>query len=106
MAKPAKLHPGITMHKLTVGGGFEGLVFTVGSALIFLFGLPMLWYFVAGSVLLGFAVAVLFGLKNRWRSKQKPLSIIMAADNAQNPLGNMRAPRSFSIEPCQLPAAT
>ena len=28
-------HPGITMHKITFGGGFIGLLFAVGSTLIF-----------------------------------------------------------------------
>jgi hypothetical protein len=70
-------HPGITMHKLTVGGGFEGLVFTVGSALIFLFGLPSLWYFVAFSVALGIGVALVIHLINRGRKDRfKQLSIL------------------------------
>jgi len=42
-----KRHPGITMHKLSFGGGLMGLVFAVGSALIFVLGFPTLWYFVA-----------------------------------------------------------
>jgi hypothetical protein len=39
---PKNFHPGITMHKLPVGGGFMGLVFAVGSVAIFLFGIPAL----------------------------------------------------------------
>jgi len=38
-------HRGITMHRLPVGGDFPGLVFAVGSALIFLIALPALWVF-------------------------------------------------------------
>jgi hypothetical protein len=70
-------HPGITMHKLPVGGGFAGLVFAVGSALIFVLGLPSLWYFVAFSALLGVGIAGIFRLVNRRRSERmKPLSIV------------------------------
>jgi hypothetical protein len=70
-------HPGITMHKLPVGGGFAGLVFAVGSALIFVLGLPSLWYFVAFSAALGVGIAVIFRLVNNRRSERmKPLSIV------------------------------
>ena len=70
-------HPGITMHKLPVGGGFAGLVFAVGSAVIFVVGLPSLWYFVAFSAALGVGIAVIFRLVNNRRSERmKPLSIV------------------------------
>ena len=70
-------HPGITMHKLPVGGGFAGLIFAVGSALIFVLGLPSLWYFVAFSAALGVGIAVIFRLVNNRRSERmKPLSIV------------------------------
>lgn len=52
-----QLHPGITIHKLPVGAGFAGLVFTLGSVAIFLIGLPELWYFVVGAIALGIGVA-------------------------------------------------
>jgi hypothetical protein len=80
-------HPGITMHKLTVGAGFEGLVFTVGSALILLFGLPSLWYFVAFSAALGVGIAVVFHLINNGRSeRRKPLSILSAEATTKSPV--------------------
>lgn len=70
-------HPGITMHKLPVGGGFAGLLFAVGSAVIFILGLPSLWYFVAFSAVLGVGIAVIFRLVNSRRSERmKPLSIV------------------------------
>jgi len=50
-------HPGITMHKLPVGGGFIGAVFAIGCSLIFVIGFPTLWYFVALAFGLGIAVA-------------------------------------------------
>jgi hypothetical protein len=51
--KNGRLHPGITMHKIPVGAGFAGLTFTIGSLVILLVGLPILWYFIAGAVALG-----------------------------------------------------
>lgn len=71
-------HPGITMHKLPVGGGFAGLLFAVGSAVIFILGLPSLWYFVAFSAALGVGLAVIFRLLSSRRSERmKPLSIVV-----------------------------
>ena len=46
-------HPGISMHKLPVGGGFIGILFALGSAVIFILGFPTLWYFVAFSAAFG-----------------------------------------------------
>lgn len=72
-----KQHPGISMHKLPVGGGFIGLVFAAGSALIFILGLPALWYFVAFSAALGVGVAVLLRATSHRRSDHaRPLSIL------------------------------
>ncbi len=76
-----KPHPGITMHKLSFGGGFIGLIFTVGCSLIFVLGFPTLWYFVAFSVALGLALAVLFHVSSQNRSqRQKPLSILQSVE--------------------------
>ena len=50
-------HRGIDMHRLPVGGDFPGLVFAVGSALIFLIALPALWYVVVGALAVGLVVA-------------------------------------------------
>jgi hypothetical protein len=50
-------HRGIDMHRLPVGGDFPGLVFAVGSALIFLIALPALWYVVAGALAVGLIIA-------------------------------------------------
>jgi hypothetical protein len=97
-------HPGITMHKLPVGGGFAGLVFAVGSAVIFVLGLPSLWYFVAFSAVLGVGIAVIFRLLNSRRSERmKPLSIVAtnATDKSaalpkrnQNPNKNLHGLRA------------
>jgi len=50
-------HRGITMHQLPVGGDFPGLLFAVGSALIFLLAIPALWYVVAAALAVGCTVA-------------------------------------------------
>jgi len=72
-----KKHPGISMHKLPVGGDFVGLVFAAGTALIFLFGLPALWYFVAFSALVGIVLAFVFHVVHQRGSRSnKPLSIL------------------------------
>src|SRR5215470_16412349 len=70
-----KRHPGITMHKLSVGGGFMGLVFALGSALIFVLGFPSLWYFVALAAAFGIAIVLRFFHEKRL-DRSKPLSIL------------------------------
>ena len=73
----AAKHPGITMHKISFGGGLEGLTFVIGSILIFVFGLPALWYFVAFALALGVGIAVFLRIcSNRISQRRKPLSIL------------------------------
>jgi hypothetical protein len=50
------------MHKIPVGAGFAGLIFTFGSLAIFLLGLPELWYFLAGALVLGGGIALVLRL--------------------------------------------
>lgn len=50
-------HRGITMHELPVGGNFPGIVFAVGSALIFLFAIPALWFLVIAGLAIGLVIA-------------------------------------------------
>src|ERR1700741_34009 len=86
-----KRHPGITMHKLSFGGGFVGLLFAAGSALIFLLGFPTLWYFVALAFALGIGVAIFLRLFNRRNEiRNKPLSIMATTENAE---GHRSPPR-------------
>jgi hypothetical protein len=83
-----KFHPGITMHKITFGSGFIGLLFAAGSALIFVLGFPTLWYFVALAAGLGVVVAI--GLKafDRVRSdRSRPLSILTPPPSESSPSG-------------------
>src|ERR1700756_868812 len=81
-----KPHPGITMHKISFGGGFIGLLFAAGSALIFVLGFPALWYFVALAVGLGVGIALFLRLLSTRRAhRQKPLSILATSENPQPP---------------------
>jgi hypothetical protein len=76
-----KRHPGITMHKLSFGDGFIGLLFAAGSALIFVLGFPTLWYFVALAFALGIAVAMLLRIVSKGQSERnKPLSILAVSE--------------------------
>ncbi|HEV2469892.1 MAG TPA: hypothetical protein VGS78_11905 [Candidatus Sulfotelmatobacter sp.] len=73
----ADRHPGITMHQLSFGGGFIGLLFAGGSVLIFVLGFPTLWYFVA--LALGFGILIAFLLRaihERRSQSNRPLSIL------------------------------
>jgi membrane protein implicated in regulation of membrane protease activity len=79
-----KWHSGITMHKLSFGSGFIGLLFAAGSALIFVLGFPTLWYFVALAFALGLAIAAVLRFANNWQSRRnQPLSIMTASDEVR-----------------------
>jgi len=81
---PESRHPGINMHKLPVGGGFVGILFAIGSAVIFIVGFPTLWYFVALSFGLGIAVALILKFVHQGHSdRNKPLSILAADERPQ-----------------------
>jgi hypothetical protein len=58
-------HRGITMHRLPVGDNLPGLVFSVGSALIFLFAIPALWYVLVAAVAVGLVIAALLQIVHR-----------------------------------------
>jgi hypothetical protein len=86
-----KRHPGITMHKISFGGGFMGLLFAAGSALIFVLGFPTLWYFVALAAALGIGIAVFLNRVSNWRSnRNQPLSILAAPQDSRDPLAEKR----------------
>ena len=50
--------PEINGAKLRIGGEIVGLIFTVGSMLIFLTGIPALWYIFPAALVLGCVVAL------------------------------------------------
>jgi hypothetical protein len=51
--------PQINSAKIAFGGGIAGAIFAIGSMLIFLTGLPMLWYLFPGAIVLGCAFALI-----------------------------------------------
>jgi hypothetical protein len=55
--KPENPHRGITMHRLPVGGNLAGLLFALGSAIIFLIAIPALWLVTCAAALLGIGIA-------------------------------------------------
>ena len=78
-------HPGINMHKFTVGSGFVGFLFAGGCALIFVLGLPTLWYFVFFSAGCGIILAAALRIIHDRRSdKTKPLSILSTLDETKS----------------------
>ena len=63
-------HRGITMHEMPVGGSFPGLLFAVGSALIFLFAIPALWYVVVAATVVGLIIAALLSIFHRYHKSE------------------------------------
>jgi uncharacterized protein (DUF2062 family) len=58
-------HRGIDMHRLPVAGDLPGLVFAVGTAVIFLIAIPALGYALIGAVALGLIIAAVLQLVER-----------------------------------------
>jgi len=81
------LHPGISMHKLPISGGAVGLLFVVGSMLVFLLGIPAMRWFLAGSVALGLGVAG--GLWLFHRHFSNPLTQLPPARSALKPINRV-----------------
>ena len=55
--------PQIDSAKIRVGGGIAGAIFTAGTMLIFLLGIPVLRYVFPASIILGGAVALIIHFK-------------------------------------------
>lgn len=93
-----KWHSGITMHKLSFGGGLMGLLFAAGSVLIFVLGFPTLWYFVALAFALGVGVAALLHLsKDSISRRRQPLSITKA-EQEHNPASPAARTGRYSLQ--------
>jgi hypothetical protein len=58
-------HPGITMHKIHVGGDVGGLLFVVASIAAVLLGIPTAWYFFAIALAGGLGVAAILQRAHR-----------------------------------------
>lgn len=88
-------HSGINMHKLSFGGGFMGLLFSVGSALIFVLGFPTLWYFAAFAFVLGVGIAIVLRVVSNRRSQHNQrLSILAVAKKTKAPTPTRREKRT------------
>ncbi|HEY3974330.1 MAG TPA: hypothetical protein VGM18_15095 [Candidatus Sulfotelmatobacter sp.] len=91
----ADRHPGISMHRLTVGGGLMGLVFAIGCALIFVIGFPALWSFVAFSAAFGIVIAIVLHLASGHQSKRnQPLSILSTDEKGEMSAARPREKRA------------
>ena len=55
--KNLERHPGISIHRMAVGGGLMGAVFAIGTVLIFVVGVPLGPWFLLASLVLGAGVA-------------------------------------------------
>ena len=61
-----KLHPGIAIHRIAIGGGIMGAVFALGVCLIFVLGVYEVRWFLLLSMPLGFCIAaVLYAIHKR-----------------------------------------
>jgi hypothetical protein len=58
-------HPGITIHRIHVGGDVGGLLFVVASTAVVLLGVPSMWYFFAIAVAGGVGVAAILRHSHR-----------------------------------------
>ena len=68
-------HRGITMHRLPVEGNLPGLIFAVGSALIFLLAIPALWFLVVGALATGLVIAAILQIVHRKPTEPRQFSI-------------------------------
>ena len=51
--------PQINVSKIPGGGGVAGAMFAISSMLIFLYGIPALWFFFPAALVLGSIVALI-----------------------------------------------
>jgi len=58
-------HPGITMHKIPIGGDAMGLVFTAGVLAMIFIALPEARWFLALSLPIGVGIAIILRLTHR-----------------------------------------
>ena len=68
-------HRGITMHQMPVGGNIPGVIFAVGSALIFLLAIPALWYVVVAAFAAGLVIAAILQIVHRKPADSPTLSL-------------------------------
>ena len=84
-------NPQINISKIPGGAGIAGALFTFGSMLIFLVGIPRLRFFFAGAIILGCGIALLLRLVRR-ETPGKPW-ILPAVQDADGPSPPVQAGR-------------
>jgi hypothetical protein len=92
MQKDGPPNPQINVSKIAVGGGVAGAVFTAGSMLIFLLGIPLLRFVFPAAIILGSAVAlVLHFVRHETPGASWLLSV--TEKETENPSGGERNPK-------------
>jgi hypothetical protein len=98
--------PQINASKMVFGGGIAAVIFTVGSMLIFLAGLPVLRYMFPAAIVLGLAVALILRF-SRHRSPGAPW-LLPATENEtgfpHKPEGTKNPERSSRMVAVAIPA--
>jgi hypothetical protein len=67
MISNGKLHPGIRVDRIEVGGGAIGLIFVASTVYTFAIGIPALRMFLIGAIALGVITSILLALFHRYR---------------------------------------
>jgi hypothetical protein len=62
-ANPDTTRPGINMSQISFDGGAAGLLFAVGTVIIFLLGIPSLIWFPIGALSLGLVMSILLRIR-------------------------------------------
>jgi hypothetical protein len=96
--------PQINMSKMQSGGGIAGAMFALISTVIFLFGIPALWFFLPAAIVLGCGVALIIRFTRRqtpgrpWilPATQAPDGASLAAQK-QPPSHNPGQPGDYSL---------
>lgn len=57
--------PQINASKIAFGAGVAGAIFTIGSMLIFLTGVPLLWFLFPAAIVVGCAIALVLRFVRR-----------------------------------------
>jgi hypothetical protein len=84
-------NPQINVSKIAVGGGIAGAIFTAGSMLIFLLGIPLLRFVFPAAIILGSAVALaLHFVRHETPGASWLLSV--TEKKAENPVGGQHKP--------------
>jgi cell division protein FtsW (lipid II flippase) len=98
--------PQINVSKIQGDGGIAGALFAISSLLIFLYGIPMLRYFLPAAIILGLGVALMIKLVRHFIRPQTPGTpwILATLEEPQKSPGEPSAPPHHPAELVILPA--